>query len=43
MALFARLPTLAPEARDRLLAVVDAIEREQGYGWHFEERAGSRF
>ena len=34
-ALVARLPRLAPDARERLLAIVDAIEQEQGFGWCF--------
>lgn len=33
--LFARLPSLAEDARDRLLAVADIIEQEQGYGCYF--------
>ena len=32
-ALAARIPNLAPAARERLLALVEVIEREQGFGW----------
>lgn len=41
-ALFARLPTLAPEARERLLAVAELIEREQGFGWYLAEEFGGQ-
>ena len=37
IALVARLPKLAPDARERLRAVVDAIEEEQGFGWCFPD------
>ena len=33
--LIARLPRLAPEARERRLAIVYEIERDQGFGWYF--------
>ena len=38
-ALVARIPKLAPVARERLLALVEMIEREQGFGWYL---AGDR-
>ena len=37
----ARSPALSEESRERLLAVAELIEREQGHGWYFsgdEER-----
>ena len=37
----ARSPALSAESKERLLAVVQIIEREQGHGWYFpgdEER-----
>ncbi|MBA3323848.1 MAG: hypothetical protein H0T41_00715, partial [Rhodobacteraceae bacterium] len=40
---FARSPSLKPPARARLLAVVDEIERQQGFGWRFgDDRKSSR-
>ena len=32
----ARSPALPEDARERLLAVAEIIEREQGHGWYFE-------
>jgi hypothetical protein len=40
--LFARLPKIAPDLRERLLAVADIIEREQGYGWYWGEEVTAR-
>jgi hypothetical protein len=35
LGLFARLARIAPDLRERLLAVAEIIEREQGFGWYF--------
>jgi hypothetical protein len=37
LGLVARLPKLAPEARERLLVIVDEIERERGLYWDFRD------
>ena len=33
--MFAQWPGLTAETRERLLAVADTIEREQGFDWYF--------
>jgi hypothetical protein len=33
----ARLPRLAPQAREHLLAIAAEIKNEQGFGWYFAD------
>lgn len=37
VSLVARLPDLPSEARQRLLAIAQEIEGQQGFGWYFAD------